>query len=494
MKKILISALAIVIALSSCSRLDELESRVGDVEGRVGTLEERIAALEEQVNDNIASLQAAVRALQNHDYVTEVKDVLDAQGNIIGYELCFAKSGNRIIYHGEKGDPGHTPAIGIAKFTDGLYYWTLDGEWLLSGGEKVLAVGTPGAPGAPGTPGAPGSPGTPGSDGTDGEDGITPQLKISEGSWYVSYDEGASWTLLGVASDVATSDFFTAVYRDGNDLVLELRDGVSYRIPIGSSLSIEYDCGSVVTVEPGSTRTIHYTVNSSTGSATVEVFSSADLLVKTENETDLEGDIVVKCGAELTEYTKIVVLVHNGMRVITNRFSLEKEGLVISDNSEKTVAATASTVELEFMTNAEFEVVIPADVTWISVTETRALVAHGATLSVLANEGIRRSAQVKVKSKTSDLEIVYTIIQEGTLRQLGITHSLGAFTVPTVTGDASVNLVNWGDGTSASWSTGLSHNYSDNAASHTVVIAMKGIDSFALGNLKGITAIDASAL
>lgn len=497
MKKILVSALATVIALSSCNRLDELESRVGDVEGRVTSLEDRLAALEDQINDNIASLQAAVRALQNHDYVTEVKDVKDAQGNVIGYELVFAKSGNRIIYHGKDGDPGHSPAIGIAKDTDGLYYWTLDGQWLLSGGQKVIAVGVPGTPGSPGTPGAPGTPGTPGEPGTpgaDGEDGITPQLKIQDGSWYVSYDDGTSWTELGVATDVASSDLFTAVYRDGADLVLELRDGTSYRIPIGSSLSIEYDCGSVVTVEPGSTRTIHYTVSSSTGSATVEVFSSADLLVKTENETALEGDIVVKCGPALTEYSKIVVLVHNGLRVHTDRFSFEEEGLVLSDNSEKTVAATAGTVELEFMTNAEFEVVVPADVTWITVSETRALVAHGATLAILANEGLRRSAQVTVKSKTSDLEIVYTIIQEGTLKQLGITHRLGAFTLPTISGDFTGGLVNWGDGASASWSAGLSHNYSDNMASHTVVIAMKGIDSFALGNLTGITEIDASAL
>lgn len=497
MKKIFVSALAAVIALSSCNRLDELESRVGDVEGRVTTLEERIAALEEQINDNIASLQAAVRALQNHDYVTEVKDVLDDQGNIIGYQLVFAKSDTRIIYHGKDGAAGHSPAIGIAKDTDGLYYWTLDGEWLLSGGQKVIAVGVPGAPGAPGTPGEPGTPGTPGEPGTpgsDGVDGITPQLKIEDGHWHVSYDNGETWAELGVISGVATSELFTAVYRDGADLVLKLRDGTSYRIPIGSNLFIEYDCGSVVTVEPGSTRTIHYTVTSSTGSATVEVFSSADLLVKTENQTDLEGDIVVKCGSELTEYSKIVVLVHNGMRVHTDRFSFEKEGLVITDNSEKDVVATAGTVELEFMTNAEFEVVVPADVTWISVIETRGLVAHGATLSILANEGVKRSAQVKVKSKTSDLEIVYTIVQEGSLKQLGITHTLGAFTVPTISGDYSLGLVNWGDGASSGWSAGLSHNYSDNMASHTVVIAMKGIDSFALGNLTGITEIDASAL
>ena len=313
------------------------------------------------------------------------------------------------------------------------------------------------------------------------------------GSFY-SRDNGETWAELGIATDISSSDLFTAVYRDANDLVLELRDGTSYRIPIGSSLSIEYDCGPVVTVEPGSTRTIHYTVDSSTGEATVEVFSSADLLVKTENETALEGDIVVKCGAALTEYSKIVVLVHNGLRVHTDRFSFEEEGLVLSDNSEKTVAATAGTVELEFMTNAEFEVVVPTDVTWITVSETRALVAHGATLSILANEGLKRSAQVKVKSKTSDLEIVYTIIQEGTLKQLGITHRLGAFTVPTLTGDTTSGLVNWGDGASDSWSAGLSHNYIDNQASHTVVIAMKGIDSFALGNLTGITEIDASAL
>ena len=500
MKKIFVLALAALVALISCKRLDELETRVGGVEDRIGTLEERVAALEEQINDNIASLQAAVRALQNHDYVTEVKDVLDAQGNIIGYELVFAKSDTRIIYHGQKGDPGNTPAIGIAKDTDGLYYWTLDGEWLLSGGQKVLAVGTPGTPGSPGSPGAPGTPGTPGTPGEDGEDGedgldgITPRLKIEGGSWYVSYDEGESWNVLGVATDVATSELFTAVYRDGADLVLELRDGTVYRIPIGSTLSVAYDCGQTVTVEPGATRTIHYTVSSSTGSATVEVFSSSDLLVKTENETDLEGDIVVKCGAELTEYSKVVVLVHNGLRVVTDRFSFEAEGLVISDNSEKTVSSAAGTVDLEFMTNAEFDVVIPSEATWLSVSSTRALASHGATLAVLANDGLARTAQVRVKSRTSSLEIVYKIIQEGSLSQLSITHRLGSFTVPTVTGNPAGGLIYWGDGTSASWAAGLSYNYSDNAAFHTVVIAMKGIDTFALGNLTGITEIDASEL
>lgn len=496
MKKILFAIAIVAVALSSCKRLDELESRVD-------SLEDRVSAIETKLNENIASLQAAIAALEANDYVTEIRELVDLQsGDVIGYELVFAHSGTKKIYHGtngkdgSNGKDGHTPAIGIAKDTDGLYYWTLDGEWLLSGGQKVLAVGTPGAdgaPGAPGEPGTPGAPGEPGDPGADGVDGITPQLKIDGGSWYISYDKGATWTELGVATGIATSDLFSDVHRDGDDLVLELRDGTVYRIPIGSTLSIAYDCDAVVTIEPGATRTIHYTVTSSTGSATVEVFSSADLLVKTANETALEGDIIVKCGAELTEYSKIVVLVTNGQRVITDRFTFEAEGLVLSDNSQKTVEAAAGTVELEFMTNTQFDVIIPSNVDWITVASTRALVAHGATLAIAENIGMSRSAQVTVKSRTSSLEIVYTITQEGTVCQLSITHNLSYFSVPTITGNTANGLVNWGDGVVAGWSTGLNHTYSS-STSHTVVISMKSIDGFSFSNLTGITAIDASEL
>lgn len=33
--------------------------------------------------------------------------------------------------------------------------------------------------------------------GEDGKDGITPQLKIEDDYWYVSYDNGKTWTMLG---------------------------------------------------------------------------------------------------------------------------------------------------------------------------------------------------------------------------------------------------------------------------------------------------------
>lgn len=51
-----------------------------------------------------------------------------------------------------------------------------------------------------GNNGGNGQNGTPGKDGKDGKDGITPKLRISNGQWQVSYDNGLTWENLGVAS------------------------------------------------------------------------------------------------------------------------------------------------------------------------------------------------------------------------------------------------------------------------------------------------------
>ena len=80
---------------------------------------------------------------------------------------------------GSDGTDGYTPKISAAKDEDGVYYWTLDGEWLLdASGQKIPVQGSNGA------------------DGEDGADGVTPQFKIEEGIWYVSYDGGAGWIQL----------------------------------------------------------------------------------------------------------------------------------------------------------------------------------------------------------------------------------------------------------------------------------------------------------
>lgn len=96
-----------------------------------------------------------------------------------------------------KGEPGDTPIVGIKKDTlNNTYYWTvsINGEsprWILDeNGQKISAQGLKGDPGKNGTDGKPGK---------NGADGITPEFKIENDYWFVSYDNGTNWTQLGKA-------------------------------------------------------------------------------------------------------------------------------------------------------------------------------------------------------------------------------------------------------------------------------------------------------
>ncbi|OKZ02288.1 MAG: hypothetical protein BHV78_05860 [Bacteroides sp. CAG:1060_57_27] len=145
MKKILSILAAAAFCLVSCTSYDEIAmwNKNEDLGERVSRLEE----LCEQMNSNISALQLIVEALQDNDYVTGIVPVTE-NGETIGYTINFSKSGPVTIYHGkdgEKGDDGKTPVIGVKKDTDGLYYWTLDGEWLTDDeGKRIPAQGRDG--------------------------------------------------------------------------------------------------------------------------------------------------------------------------------------------------------------------------------------------------------------------------------------------------------------------------------------------------------------
>ena len=268
----------------------------------------------EQMNINIQALQTVVAALQNNDYVTSVTPIYEGVKEI-GYIINFSKGGKATIYHGkdgekgeqgdkgetgEKGDKGEqgeagadgqTPIIGIKQDTDGIYYWTLNGGWLLSDGQKVKAVGTDGAKGETGAQGPQGDQGVQGETGATGpqgpqgeqgfqgeagKDGITPQLKIEDGKWLISYDKGATWEEVGQAAGdqgpqgetgatgsqgpqgeqgiqgEAGKDgdsFFQSVATDNPDyVVITLIDGQQFKIPTWSAFeSLKEQCAQMNT-------------------------------------------------------------------------------------------------------------------------------------------------------------------------------------------------------------------------------------------------------
>ena len=169
-----------------------------------------------ETNTNLSALQTIVTALQNNDYITSV-DPLTENGKVVGYTIKFAKSNPIVIYNGKDGADGvdgNTPVIGVKKDTDGIYYWTLDGEFIVVDGQKIKAQGTDG------------------NNGADGSDGVTPKLEIQEGYWWISYDNGTNWTQLGKATGEDGKDADSIkITQDENNVYFELADGTVITMP-----------------------------------------------------------------------------------------------------------------------------------------------------------------------------------------------------------------------------------------------------------------------
>ena len=210
---------ASLFGLSSCG--DDYDD--SELRGDIGNLEDRITALEEwqkSVNTDIRSLQSLVAALEDKDYVTAVTPLEDGTG----YVISFLKSGNVTIKHGErgeqgeKGEDGTTPVISVKQDSDGKYYWTVNGEWLLNSGNKIPVTGEKGDKGDKGDNGTAGTDGqTPHigdngnwwigttdtgvkAQGDKGADAIAPQVRINADTneWEISTDGGKTWNSTGV--------------------------------------------------------------------------------------------------------------------------------------------------------------------------------------------------------------------------------------------------------------------------------------------------------
>ena len=439
---------------------------------------ERLTKLEQlcqQMNTNISSLQAIVTALQNNDYVTSVVPI-NQNGVEVGYVITFSKSGTITIYHGKDGKDGangadgkdgvngtdgkdglngadgkdgYTPQIGVKKDSDNIYYWTLDGQWLLDeSGNKIKAQGTDGKDGDNGANGTDGKDGADGADGNDGKDGITPQLKIEDGYWYISYDNGQSWTQLGKATGENGQDgadgkdgqdgangadgkdgadgqdgysFFQKVEQDERFLYLTLADGTVFTVPRRLELDIIFDTSALKEVRTNSEIKVPYYVNSSCDSVVIEAMPSNDLRAEviSNDKTYKEGYILIRTSSDFDAASRVVVLVSDGEKVVMKSIAItvieedrDVAQLYIYNGATKNVSKDGGAVSLSFLTNVECEAVIPEEAQdWISLVQTRALTRQTITLNVSPNSGSSRSAKVKVQSLDGALSVEYSIVQ-----------------------------------------------------------------------------------
>ena len=204
MKKLFTTILCsmLLLAVSGCQH-EDIWNELREHEQRIEQLEKQCREL----NTNIEAIQAILTAIQQNDYVTEVMKIME-DGIEVGYSITFAKGGTVTIYHGTNGADGVAPKVSIRKAQDGEYYWTTDGEWMTDeNGEMIPAVV---------------------ADDPNGEY-VTPQFRVADGKWYVSYDNGNTWRAIDQKND--GENFFQNVTYDQDYVYITLADGNIFKIP-----------------------------------------------------------------------------------------------------------------------------------------------------------------------------------------------------------------------------------------------------------------------
>ena len=263
MKKELVMSLGLALSCLACSKYDDsaLNERLAKLEQRVGAIEEKVRV----ANEDIKTLKSLVSASTQGKTITEVKKTDE------GYDLIFSDKQVISIKMGRNGADGQSPKISVAQ-DGGVYYWQLDGQWLLDAQRQKVrvsgetgpvgpqgpqgpqgpkgqdgavgpqgpqgpqgpkgqdgAASTQGTPGQAGPQGPRGDKGETGPQGVAGQDGKTPKLRINAGKWEVSYGDN-HWTQVEVVSDTGW-DVFKKIEETEKEVVITLKSGGTIKLP-----------------------------------------------------------------------------------------------------------------------------------------------------------------------------------------------------------------------------------------------------------------------
>lgn len=267
----------------------------GELEDRVTSLENRLDKLEALVNDNVNSIKALVEA--NAKAVT-INSVTTTDN---GYVIKFSDGTTATITNGQDGAPGQNgqdgapgqdgkdaaaPQIGVQEI-DGVLYWTVNGELLKFNGENIRVTGNDGQDGAPG------------QDGQDGKDGITPQFKVEEGKWYISFD-GEVWSEVGSAVTevksvvtVETTDEAYIFHIDDTTVSIPKTNAFSLRLDQKDSIELKAGERIMLTYNiVGEDKTTHVAVESSNFKAELDEYTKT--LFITAPAEPVDGYVLIK--------------------------------------------------------------------------------------------------------------------------------------------------------------------------------------------------------
>ena len=334
---------------------------------KIDSLETQLTELTAQVN----SVATIVTALEQNNYIKAVKEVTG------GYEIEFTDGTKVTIKDGKDG--ADAPEIGATKDVDGIYYWTLDGEWLLDAEGNKIPAGM-------------------------GQ----PKLKTEEGQWYISAD-GKDWALIG--PNVACTIKDVTVAEDA--VTFTLADGTAIVIPLVKIIDITFDIPEVV-VYGTEEVSFGYTIIGGTENNRVAAICSAGAVAVTA--TDANTGTIKITGLTGADFECTVFVTDGVERTIFKSLKF-RSGVFSTEEDEIYVGFDAVELTIPVATTMEYDVTPECD--WITVAEaTKAEVRNEEiVLSVAANTDMTaRSAYVSFVPKdeaAADMAFKVAVFQSG---------------------------------------------------------------------------------
>lgn len=277
MKRLLFTIAAVsALCLASCTKeLDELDATLHELELRVTQVEVAVQA----AKSDVKAMQILAKA---QDAAIKISSVTPTDAG--GFVITFSNGQSFTLNSAQDGADGvNAKALSIAKDTDGVWYWTLAGEWMLDAtGAKCIVCGY------------------------DGIDGITPQIRVNDGLWEVSPD-GKTWSQLcedryapSSIKVIETPADVTFVLADGSEIVL--KKGAAFRLV---AETVDF------TVQGGEELEVPYTVEAGDGTVAVTVYSTSGGYKATVSGDGDKGVIKVTVPATAVKGTVIVSAFQN---------------------------------------------------------------------------------------------------------------------------------------------------------------------------------------
>jgi len=414
MKRILLTLAAVAsLLVCACDKTYDDSS----IKNQISGLEQRVQNLEDlcsKLNTNIASIQTLMQNIDSKIAIERVVTLPDDEG----YLITFSDGASITVYNGldgktgkkgdkgeqgekgDQGDPGATPVVGVAQ-DGGVLYWTINGEWLLDDeGNKIPVVGPKGEQGEQGDPG------NDGKDGFNGADGTTPQLKIEDGKWMVSYDNGVTWSEVPKSNDDAYNTMALTIEETEEAYIITL-DGESYTISKAAtavSFQIKVDNDDVIL--DGESVTLTYTLTG--GDETTHVVAEGSLENVVVDESACT--VTIYGGADTEGYIILRAIRNSDGAYSAQYIAVAGKILTILTGEEVTVDGNGGTFEVQVKTNLEYAVTLPD---WITEEpDTKAVRTESKSFKAASNRsGAERTATITFQASDGSLSKAVVVTQ-----------------------------------------------------------------------------------